>query len=43
MASISPISKSHYFVDCNPALGSEHMYDEELAAKLWKVSEELTS
>ena len=33
----------HYFADCNPALASEHMYNEQLAAELWKVSEELTS
>lgn len=32
----------HYFADCNPALASEHMYDEEMARKLWAISEELT-
>ena len=32
-----------YFVDCNPALPNEHMQDDELAAKLWQVSEELTA
>ena len=33
----------HYFADCNPALASEHMYNEQLAAELWQVSEDLTS
>lgn len=32
-----------YFVDCNPALASEHMYNEQMAARLWEVSEDLTS
>lgn len=32
-----------YFADSNPALASEHMYNEELAAQLWDVSEKLTS
>ena len=32
-----------YFADCNPAQASAHMYDLEMAAKLWAVSEELTA
>ena len=32
----------HYFADCNPALASAHMYDAQLAKRLWEVSEELT-
>jgi len=32
-----------YFVDCNPADPNPLMYDEALAARLWAVSEELTS
>jgi NAD(P)-dependent dehydrogenase (short-subunit alcohol dehydrogenase family) len=31
-----------YFVDCRPARSSPTSYDEELAARLWSVSEELT-
>lgn len=31
----------HYFSDCNPAEPSPHMQDDEMAAKLWAVSEEL--
>ena len=38
----APIS-GQYFVDCNPAQASPLMYDEELAAKLWEVSERLTA
>jgi NAD(P)-dependent dehydrogenase (short-subunit alcohol dehydrogenase family) len=30
-----------YFVDCNPAQANAKMYDPELAAKLWDVSEKL--
>lgn len=30
-----------YFVDCNPALANPKMYDPELAARLWSVSEDL--
>jgi NAD(P)-dependent dehydrogenase (short-subunit alcohol dehydrogenase family) len=33
----------YYFDDCNPAVPNEHMQNDELAAKLWQVSEELTS
>ncbi len=33
----------HYFADCNPALATEHMYDAELAARLWQVSEDIVS
>ena len=33
----------HYFADCNPAFPNAHMQDDEMAAKLWVVSEELTS
>jgi WW domain-containing oxidoreductase len=33
----------YYFSDSNPAMPNEHMQDDELAAKLWAVSEELTS
>lgn len=32
----------YYFVDCNPAEQSEHQQDEQMAARLWQVSEELT-
>ena len=39
---VTPIS-GQYFVDCNPAPASEFAADEKLAAKLWEVSEELTS
>jgi NAD(P)-dependent dehydrogenase (short-subunit alcohol dehydrogenase family) len=31
-----------YFADCNPAEQSAYQKDPEMAAKLWKVSEELT-
>lgn len=31
----------YYFDDCNPAVPSENMQDDEMAAKLWSVSEEL--
>jgi len=31
----------YYFDDCNPAVPSEQMQDDEMAAKLWSVSEEL--
>jgi len=33
----------YYFSDCNPAVPNKHMQDDELAAKLWAVSEELTA
>jgi NAD(P)-dependent dehydrogenase (short-subunit alcohol dehydrogenase family) len=33
----------HYFADCNPARANPLMYDEELAARLWSVSEDLTA
>lgn len=36
----APIS-GQYFVDCNPAQANEKMYDVELAARLWEVSEQL--
>jgi len=32
----------YYFSDCNPAVPNEHMQNDELAARLWAVSEELT-
>lgn len=32
----------YYFADCNPLQPTAQMRDEALAAKLWKVSEELT-
>ena len=32
-----------YFADCNPALASKHMYDVELAGRLWDVSEDIVS
>ena len=32
-----------YFADCNPAQASKHMYDIEMAKKLWAVSEELVA
>lgn len=32
----------HYFADCNPADGTDHLRDEDMAAKLWAVSEDLT-
>ena len=31
----------HYFADCNPARMSAHARDARMAARLWKVSEEL--
>ena len=33
----------HYFADCNPALPNAHMQDDEMAARLWAVSERLTA
>lgn len=33
----------YYFSDCNPSVPNKHMQDDELAAKLWEVSEELTA
>ena len=33
----------HYFADCNPAKASDHMYNQELAARLWDVSEDIVS
>ncbi len=30
-----------YFVDCNPAQANAKMYDPDLAAQLWEVSEKL--
>lgn len=33
----------YYFADCNPALPNAHMQDDEMAARLWQVSEELTA
>ena len=33
----------YYFADCNSAIPSEHMQDDDMAAKLWRVSEELTA
>ena len=32
----------YYFADCNPALPDAHMQNDEMAARLWKVSEDLT-
>jgi NAD(P)-dependent dehydrogenase (short-subunit alcohol dehydrogenase family) len=32
----------HYFADCNPEVPGGQMQNDELAAKLWQVSEELT-
>ncbi|MEP1594025.1 MAG: SDR family NAD(P)-dependent oxidoreductase [Halieaceae bacterium] len=37
----APIS-GQYFADCNPATANPLMYDEDLAARLWQVSEQLT-
>ena len=31
-----------YFADCNPAEQSDYQKDPAMAAKLWRVSEELT-
>lgn len=33
----------YYFADCNPAFPSDFMQDDEMAARLWTVSEELTA
>ena len=33
----------YYFSDCNPAHPNAHMQDDEMAARLWEVSEELTA
>ena len=33
----------YYFADCNMALPNELMQDDDMAAKLWQVSEELTA
>lgn len=33
----------YYFSDCNPAEASDHMQDDDMAAKLWAVSEELVA
>ena len=33
----------YYFDNCNPAVPAEHMQDDELASKLWQVSEELAA
>jgi NAD(P)-dependent dehydrogenase (short-subunit alcohol dehydrogenase family) len=33
----------HYFADCNPLLPDPRMLDEQMAAKLWAVSEELAA
>lgn len=33
----------YYFSDCNPAEPSHHMQDDDMAAKLWAVSEELVA
>jgi hypothetical protein len=33
----------HYFAACNPALPNAHMQDDEMAARLWAVSEHLTA
>lgn len=33
----------YYFSDCNTARPNEHMQDDEMAARLWMVSEELTA
>ncbi len=33
----------YYFADCNLALPNAHMQDDEMAARLWAVSEELTA
>jgi NAD(P)-dependent dehydrogenase (short-subunit alcohol dehydrogenase family) len=32
----------HYFADCNPEIPGGQMQNDELAAKLWQVSEEIT-
>lgn len=33
----------YYFDNCNPAVPNEHMQNDQLAAKLWEVSEELAA
>jgi NAD(P)-dependent dehydrogenase (short-subunit alcohol dehydrogenase family) len=33
----------YYFDNCNPAVPSEHMQDDQMAAKLWEVSAELVA
>ena len=33
----------YYFDNCNPAVPSEHMQDDQMAARLWEVSEELVA
>jgi NAD(P)-dependent dehydrogenase (short-subunit alcohol dehydrogenase family) len=33
----------YYFDNCNPAVPSEHMQDDRMAAKLWEVSAELVA
>lgn len=33
----------YYFSDCNPAMPNDHMQNDELATKLWEVSEMLTA
>ena len=33
----------YYWSDCNVAEGSEFVTDDEMAARLWQVSEELTA
>jgi NAD(P)-dependent dehydrogenase (short-subunit alcohol dehydrogenase family) len=33
----------YYFDNCNPAVPSEHMQDDQIAAKLWEVSAELVA
>jgi len=33
----------YYFSDCNPAEASDHMQNDEMAARLWAVSEELVA
>lgn len=33
----------YYFADCNAAMPNEHMQDDAMAARLWRVSEELTA
>ena len=33
----------YYFSDCNPAMPNDNMQDDEMAARLWEVSEELVA
>jgi hypothetical protein len=33
----------YYFDNCNPAVPNEHMQNDDLVAKLWEVSEDLTT